>query len=355
MPMTLRVATFNAENLFDRAKVFDLDWAVGKVILADVAALQGELRREVFDKPEIRRLLNAVEGYAKIVEVRGKWRSAKGARDFQGWVELTRGRVSELAQHNTARVIAALNADIACLCEIEDRIVLSRFHNEILAPKHLQPDHLPRYPYNILIDGNDARGIDVAILSRFPFGTIRTHIHDRQGNTPIFSRDCLEVEILLPTGQSCWLLANHFKSKGYNSGSDPGGRKRRRLQADRVAQILQGHDLQNGLVVVAGDLNDTPDSPSLTPLVSQPVLFNVTGQLPAGDRWTYHFSGKNQQLDYLFVSAPLRTALARVAIERRGIFNVEKYSGGALHAFPTVKSDRDSASDHGAIVAEFAL
>lgn len=355
MPTTLRIATFNAENLFDRAKVFDLDWDKGGPILANVAALQAELRKVTFDKTRIRELLNALKGYAKIVEVRGKWAKAKGAKDFQGWVELTRSTVTEAAQANTARVLAAVNADIVCLVEIEDRIVLSRFHNQILAPKHLRPRNLKPYSYNILIDGNDTRGIDVAVMSRYPLGAIRTHIHDRQDGQLIFSRDCLEVEVLLPTGQSCWVLANHFKSQGYNDKSDPGGRKRRRAQAERVAEILQGRDLQNGLVIVAGDLNDTPDSTALVPLTSHPGLFNMNEQLPSSDRWTYHFSGKNQQLDYLLVSLPLKAALQKVEIERRGIFKVEQYSRGAVHPFPTVKSDRDSASDHGAVVAEFAI
>lgn len=252
-------------------------------------------------------------------------------------------------------MLAAVNADIVCLVEIENRIALSHFHNQILWPKHLRPKNLAPYPYNILIDGNDTRGIDVAIISRYPLGAIRTHIHDRQGDQPIFSRDCLEVEVLLPTGQSCWLLANHFKSQGHNPRNDAGGRKRRRAQAERVAQILQGHDLQNGLVIVAGDLNDTPDSTSLAPLTSLPRLFNVNEQLPTNDRWTYHYSGKNQQLDYLLASQPLQAGLQHVAIERRGIFKVEHYSGGALHPFRTVKTDRDSASDHGAVVAEFVV
>jgi hypothetical protein len=43
---TIRVATFNADNLIDPAKAFSLDWDKRKKVLADVAALQGELRRE---------------------------------------------------------------------------------------------------------------------------------------------------------------------------------------------------------------------------------------------------------------------------------------------------------------------
>ena len=94
---------------------------------------------------------------------------------------------------------------------------------------------------------------------------------------------------------------------------------------------------------------------TLAPITTHPRLFNVNDRLRSNDRWTYHYCGKNQQLDYLLVSQPLQAALQQVAIERRGIFKVEHYSGGAVHPFPTGKTDRDSASDHGAVVAEFVV
>src|SRR5437867_5101906 len=112
MPQTLRIATFNAENLFDRAKVFNLDWNKGHGILTAAADLQRELDRATLDKGKIGALLKKVKGYAKINEVRGKWSSAKSGKEFQGWVELTREKVTDKAQRNTARVIKMLNADI---------------------------------------------------------------------------------------------------------------------------------------------------------------------------------------------------------------------------------------------------
>ena len=43
------------------------------------------------------------------------------------------------------------------------------------------------YPYILLIDGNDPRGIDVAIMSRHPIMDISTHIFDIPGAPPIFA------------------------------------------------------------------------------------------------------------------------------------------------------------------------
>lgn len=82
MPTALRIGTFNAENLFERSRVFDLDWDKGSPILAKAADLQAELRKATFNKTKIRELLKALKGYAKIVEVRGKWAKAKGVKDF---------------------------------------------------------------------------------------------------------------------------------------------------------------------------------------------------------------------------------------------------------------------------------
>jgi hypothetical protein len=53
----------------------------------------------------------------------------------------------------------------------EDRRVLRRFRDDELKP--LKPR------YGLLIDGNDPRRIDVAVLSRFPIGRIRTNARFR--------------------------------------------------------------------------------------------------------------------------------------------------------------------------------
>src|SRR5262249_40198307 len=110
-----------------------------------------------------------------------------------------------------------------------------------------------------------------------PIGLMRSHIDDtfESGGQsfPIFSRDCPEYEVLLPGGQSLWGLCNHFKSKGF--GSPPENDAKRTRQANRVHDILQRFDLTSALVVVAGDLNDTPDSQPLTGLLQTANLLDV--------------------------------------------------------------------------------
>ena len=152
-----------------------------------------------------------------------------------------------------------------------------------------------------------------------------------------------------------WLLLNHFKSKGY--GPQATSNAKRERQATRVKAILAArYNLATDLVAVCGDLNDTPTSAPLAPLLGVPNLFDVLAlQFPnPADRWTYHYT-KNEQIDYMLVSKPLRDALSAAGVERRGIFEVDKHTGGATKPWPSVDSIRNSASDHGAVWADFNI
>ena len=352
----LRLATFNVENLFDRPKLLNMhDQAKGDAGLADLRDLQTELGRAQYDKPKILKLYKSLKPYVDVVEIRGKKLFdqshtkvvANGVSEWDGWLTLKRDDIWPEARANTARVIADVNADAQCIVEADSRPLLERFNNQVI-PK------TKRFDTNMLIDGNDDRGIDVGLLSRLPIRDMRSHIKDEDNAGTIFSRDCLEVELELSNQRSLWMLLNHFKSKGY-SGPSQGNAKRQR-QATQVAKILTRFNLATDLVVVCGDLNDTPDSAPLAPLLTVPNLFDVLAlQFPnAADRWTYHYK-KNEQIDYLLVSKPLRDVFVRADVVRRGMFQVDQFSGGTIQPYTEVTSDTNSASDHGAVWAEFNL
>jgi endonuclease/exonuclease/phosphatase family metal-dependent hydrolase len=352
MATNLRLATFNCENLFNRPKVFEVSESKSQKILKDVAALEAELRRDPFDKPKIKSLLGKVKGFATLNEVRGHItnQTVKGPKDFSGWIELTRGGNTDTAVENTARVIAEVDADVICLMEVEGRIELQKFHDEVLFKKFLHPAGKAFYENILLIDGNDDRGIDVAIMSRLPVLSLRTHINEPPGHIgnvgATFSRDCLEVTIQLPNNKQLLIMVNHFKSKRPSPG-DPNSNLKREKQAKRVAELLDAHNLQTEFVVVAGDLNDKPDSQPLKPLLKKKGLFNVNQKLPAADRFT--FRQPKDQIDYLLISDALKAKLTGVHVERQGIF------ASSIPHFPTVTSRRTEASDHGAVVADFVL
>jgi endonuclease/exonuclease/phosphatase family metal-dependent hydrolase len=358
MSTKFRIATYNAENLFSRAKVFNQsDPSIGDDAIKKIGELENELKKTVYDKAKILNLYNQVKKYVTVNEEMGKlWKksgyqitgvAANGTNDWAGSLVFKKAKFNEMERSNTAKVIKTVKADLMCLVEVENKPTITSFNSQLLNSK---------YKYNILIDANDPRGIDVGAYSKFEFGGVWTHMYDRKNNKRIFSRDCLEVEVHISKNKVLYLLCNHFKSKGYGVTSE--SNDKRKAQAERVAEILKNeYDLNNDLVVVAGDLNDTPDSAPLKPLMDVAGMKDVLKmQFPAdaGKRWTYHYNS-NQQIDFMLVSKPLQNAFVKAGVERRGIYNLSSFTGGAEKSFETVTSKARQASDHGAVWADFSL
>ncbi|HKP69449.1 MAG TPA: endonuclease/exonuclease/phosphatase family protein [Pyrinomonadaceae bacterium] len=352
MPHSLRIATFNCENLFSRPKIFAQTAKRSKELLGYVSELQEALKNDVFDHKRINELKKKLSGFATVNDLRGKHTTAVGAKEWLGGVELVRTHVTDAAVKNTARVISDVDADLICLIEVEDRNLLQKFHDDMLVKNFLKPSGRPGYPHILLIDGNDPRGIDVSFLSRIPVRWLRSRMHETtqyDGKTvKTFSRDCLEVELEAPNTKPIHLKINHFKSMGYSPKTDPQSVRRRLGQATRVAELCDQHNLKKDYVIVAGDLNSDPTSPSMEPLVKKKDLYNVNLKFGVDDRGTYG-TGK-KQLDYLFISEGLKKHLTDVRLERRGVFAKKKWT-----PYTTVKSDRTQASDHSAVIAEFTL
>lgn len=367
MAASLRIASFNVENLFGRSKIFNFrDQSDGDKVLEKIDEFQKLLKKSTYtanDKTKILTLYKEdLKPYIEVREDRGKLFErkgnavtgvkAKGVDDWDGAIEFKRAKFSEITRENTARVIKDVRADMACIVEAESRPTLQSFNADLL--KH-------QFKYAMLIDANDQRGIDVGLYSNYPLGDIKTHMFDKEGNKTIFSRDCLEVEVNLPSGQNLYVLCNHFKSKGY----DPDGNssKKRELQAKRVAQILEKYNLAKDWVVVTGDFNDNPASAPLQPLLKVNNMYDVLLlQYPANSsrRWTYYYK-QFEQIDFILVSKPLKDRFSKAGVERRGIYNLKKLTTSAQGVidveteYDTVTSWINSASDHGAVWAEFAI
>jgi hypothetical protein len=222
MARSFRFASFNVENLFERARVFNFrDKARGDDILAKVDVLRDLLSKDTYadaDKKEILRLYkDELKPYIVIRQDRGKlfsmrgWSpvavAAGGSDDWDGTIEFKPAPYDEVAREATAHVIKDTRAHVACIVEAESRPTLKAFDSHLLNNK---------YKFEMLIDGNDQRGIDVGLYSKYPLGRLQTHMFDKDGRKTVFSRDCLEVEVLVPDGQSLHVLCNHFKSRGYD-------------------------------------------------------------------------------------------------------------------------------------------
>lgn len=364
----MRVATFNLENLFTRPTALNgTTDADGRRAIEDHAVLNSIIRKEIYNADDKKRLKTLAKRYGfhernpprdalvKLNKVRGALFKqpkgkpleivASGRGDWTGWFELREDDIEWEATYNTGRVIAESDADIQIVIEVEDRIALKRFNEQILGA-----EFNAAYPHVMAIDGNDERGIDVGILSRIPIERMASHIDDRNPNGErTFSRDCPEYDLLLPGGQRIVVLANHFKSK--RNGDDAASRERRRLQAERAHAIAQAALARSTYVVIAGDLNDTPDSAPLESLFDEGFTDVQSHETYPQDRpGTFGTGLASGKIDYLILSPDLRDKLLQTGIERRGTWAPRTWD-----AFDTVTGEKDQASDHHLLWADFDL
>lgn len=365
--MKLRIATFNVENLFTRPSAMkDGSGPSGQAAIEQHAELNAIIRKETYTDDDKARLLELDAVYkfsalnapanalVKLNKVRGQLFSrskagvvsvvADGINDWTGWFELPRVDVTWKAIFNTARVIAETNPDILVCVEAEDRPTLVRFNEQVLGPAFGK-----KFPHVMVVDGNDDRGIDVGILSRFPIIGIRSHVDDRNANgEKTFSRDCPEYVVQLPGGVRVVVIPNHFKSK--RGGNDQKARARRRAQAVGASAIARNAvDGVGKYVVLAGDLNDTPDSEELSPLWAGGFAdVQSHPSYPTDRPGTFDTGTARNKIDYLILSAKLATKLKATGIERRG-----SYHPSLWEVFDTVDGRGTEASDHHLLWADF--
>lgn len=248
----------------------------------------------------------------------------------------------------TAKAIKAINADIICLQEVESLPVLDRFNSQMLAGLN--------YKHRILIDGNDPRQIDVAILSRFPIISLRSHREERNFSSPLFSRDCLEAVIDVD-GKILHLYVNHFKSM---IGGRDQTHNRRLVQVNKVIEYLERvwkKKKYKGNFIVLGDFNDYLDENSaITTLAHHEGLVNVLERLPKEEQWTHYYSkGDYTQLDYLLLSKSLAKINKDVqpGVMREGLpLRATKYIG---KRFTGIGQDNPKASDHCGLYIDIEL
>jgi len=361
----MRIATFNVESLFRRPSALNQkSWKDGRPILNDFQRFSEIIAKEAYSASDKNALAEIIKRYKLqtrkayqtdffiLNEVRGKlFKVPKGAEEpeiivngragWDGWLELKKDEISSEAIENTARVIKEVNADILSIVEAEDRIALQLFNDQVIKRHGLS------YAHNMLIDGNDSRGIDVGIYAKFPIKSIRSNIDVMAGDERIFSRDCAEYEIQITDNTTLLMLINHFKSKGYGKAAD--SNEKRRKQSAEVARIYDERKKTFNFLTVAGDFNDTPVSPYLASLLTQtdlkdvmqhPQYINGEDKRPG----TYQSGSASNKIDYLLLSPALWEKVQDAGVERRGV-----YAPRTFKSFPEVISAETAASDHAAL------
>ena len=223
----ISIMSFNVENLFDD---------------------KHDANREDFtylplsekNKPEIQKFCNTQKGYYKRECLQSDWNSG----------------IIEKKLKNVSQVILSVEEnkgpDVLFLIEVENDHILGQLNKNYLQSAG--------YKTQVLIEGPDERGIDVALLSRFPLdGKAQLHKIPYVGKNEEDqkwmnrSRGILEVPLKLPNGSKLTAFVSHFPSQ-----SNP---RYWRAQAVEFAKKLM-KDRPNEMIVFGGDLNITHDEDS---------------------------------------------------------------------------------------------
>jgi endonuclease/exonuclease/phosphatase family metal-dependent hydrolase len=399
--MGLRLATYNVENLFARAKALNTDtFTEGEPALAaygefnriaakpkyleqDKVGMLAALRtlRVLVRTPEGLRINRRPydDGWALLRDVRGEFMvapddaepriDADGRAAWNGWLELIKNPFDEVVTRMTAKVIRELGADVLCVVEAEDRPSLVRFNIELLGG---------RYVHGMLVDGNDPRGIDVGLFATSAVDVlwVRSNVdvpHPDDPKRTLFSRDCPIYHLRTRGGADLFVLPNHFKSQSFADGNpDP----LRRAQAEGVRKIYD--ELRAGgaeFVAVLGDFNKGPDKtdpahhPTLEALLDpgSPLVNAYT--LPEfsqlfGDKDTnrerpgsFQSCTLDNRLDYILLSPELAATVTDGGVFRKGLWGQPKNKSRPRlwSIYPEIAASRHAASRHAAVWVDLDL
>ena len=305
--MTIRVGTFNLNNLFSR---FNFQANIRDNPMGNSGGLTLTFNEDQFM-----------------------------ARTFNGTLIRQKNEDDTITVSN--RIKHVMNADVLAVQEVEHIAILKQFNRT-----HLNG----MYPYTVLLEGNDSRFIDVGLLSKLPIGAVTSHqtaTHPDDPARPVFSRDLLQVQILDHQGDKLFNLYNtHLKSNfvPFFVDQEEGARRaneRRARQAETISRIITQTERPGSRFVLTGDMNDPPDSPHIQAMLTADneslvnALENATETRPAkqetpgqGDGptsivWTHRYNPpgpaqpRYELLDQIWLSRALAQFSGNATIDRR--------------------------------------
>ena len=189
--------------------------------------------------------------------------------------------------------------DLIALCEVENDSVLHDLTRRSLLRN-------AGYEY-IMTSSPDLRGIDVALLySPFSFKPVKScflRVDPIEGMRP--TRDILYVSGQVISGDTLHVFAVHFPSR---FGGERYSRPFRKVVADRLCLSLDSIQSLNpdAKIIVAGDFNDSHDSPALKQIYSHNIQ-NLTKDARGlhGVKGTYRYQGEWDSIDHILSSHAL--------------------------------------------------
>lgn len=206
-----------------------------------------------------------------------------------------------------ATVLRDLQVDVAVLQEVETQTCLDALSSRLN----------DIFDSAVLGEIGTAGSVDVAVLSRGDIEQVVTHrdsfpIFRPDGSRTSFTREFLEVHLRID-GVPLIVFAAHFRSK---VSDDPG---RRLAEAQGARDLVNAAAMANPgvLVVMAGDLNDTPGSPPLDALEGNAGLLRVAGDLPADQQGTYPYGSTVEAIDHVLeATVPARYVPMSALVDR---------------------------------------
>ena len=239
------------------------------------------------------------------------------------------------------QVIRELNADVVTFQEIENHGIL----NEVVR------DYLPDMGYKYIVVGqtNSGVGQQIGVISRKPIVSTTSYRYSElklpdDPRTWLFARDLLKVTIQVTPEKTMDVYTVHFKSKrdSINDKNSNAWRlaesmKTREIIADRLAKE------PDAWVVLAGDFNDTPDSPVLRAFIGgeKPFLSDPHSGLPEEKRISYLRAPYRSIIDFTLLSPVLAS---RVVHAKTSVF-----------AYETATPSNIGGSDHSPVVVTLKL
>jgi predicted extracellular nuclease len=262
------------------------------------------------------------------------------------------------------------------MLRVPDLIAVQEVENLEVLERLTQTDPIAGIYGAVLVDGPDARGIDVGLLYRLDRVEVIsaearqtcTDLNDAYGPgedpnfpceedfNPLFSRPPLVVHLRTivnswwcryRSGTDLWLIVNHFKSKGVYAPYYADPEPRRIQQAEWVTSLVE--EIQDcnryAKVIVLGDLNSfNTEAPIHT--LTDSGLTNLINTIPKCLRYTYIYRGVSEVLDYIMISRSLRWRFIHARVVH---FNVDfPYDFWADDPTTGIRS-----SDHEVFMASF--
>ena len=209
-----------------------------------------------------------------------------------------------------AKVIIDLEADAIAFQEVQNEHVLADLFRDKINPKLEKPK---RFTAFICHPSHDPRGINVALATRFAVnGSMdfkEREFGDLDEKAKKFSRDLLGVDMNATPSYRFMFFVAHLKSK---MGGETSTYKRC-LEAEEIRKILDkptfgGTPFITQDILVAGDMNDDPDTETITILRGEEpnVLKDLLADVDPNHTYPTHTRYKKTRLDYIFASATIQ-------------------------------------------------